>query len=385
MAYINKDQLLEAVTKEDVEKIFELLGINEYKNGSHGELILNTEYCHGGDSWKLYYYHEPTSKYPGKQFHCYTCGDSYNLIEFVLRVKRKEGHNPTYYQALQFIASVVSKGNVGQFASSTQEKITDWNWINKLKSVNRSNNGIPILKSVDEKILEMFTYYPHEMFLNDNISREVMEQYEISYWSKTNQIVLPHRGFNGNLWGIRGRYIDADMVQNVGKYVPLYIENRFLAHDLGQNLYGIHLNQQKIQTCKKVMLVEGEKGVMQNHTYFGDDNFALAVCGNNISSTQARIMLQHLGVNEVIIAFDRMYEEADSYDATIYYNKLVLKAANLVPYCKVSLLLDREERIPFKASPTDVSKEILLELLDEKIPITTQELSRVIEETRKYE
>lgn len=383
MAYIDKEQLLELVTKEHVFEIFEKLGIDDYKTGSHGELILSTEYCHGGDSRKLYYYHEPTAKYSGKNFHCYTCGDSYNLIEFVLRVKRRKSGNPTYYQALQFIASIVGKGDVSQFAINKEDKIHDWNWLNRLKSVRRTKEGIPILAPIDETILEMFAYYPHEMFLNDNISRETMELYEIGYWSKTNQIVLPHRGFNGDLWGIRGRYIDDEMVRDVGKYVPLYIENRFLAHDLGQNLYGIHLNQQKIQTCKKVMLVEGEKGVMQNHTYFGEDNFALAVCGNNISSTQVRMLLQYLKVNEVIIAFDRMYEDADSYDATIYYNRLVMKAADLIPYCKVSLLLDKKDRIPFKASPTDMGKEVLLELLDEKIPVTTQELSRVLEETRK--
>lgn len=383
MSYIDKDHLLNTITKEDIIKIAEKLGIYEYHNGGKGELIFNTSACHpGGDSWKLYYYHEPLKQYPAKIFHCYTCGDSFNVIEFVMRAKRNRGSNPTYYQALQFIASVVGNGDIAKFEGTPSRKIDDWNWIDRLKAVSKNQSGIPILDPIDERILEIFTYQPHENFLNDNITREVMELYEIGYWGKTNQIVLPHRGFNGKLWGIRGRHLDDDKIQNIGKYVPLYIENRFLAHNLGENLYGIHLNQQKIQKCKKIMLVEGEKSVMQNHTYFGSDNFALAVCGNNITSQQAKIILQYLKVNEVIIAFDRMYENADSYEATIYYNRLVMKAAHLIPYCKVSLLLDRGDRIPYKDSPTDVSKEILLELLEEKIPISTEELSRVMEENR---
>lgn len=381
MSYINKDALLEAITLENVQKILDTLNV-DYRNGRNGELIINTQHCHGGDSWKLYYYHEPYRDYPGRVFHCYTCGDSYNLIEFVLRVKRSQGGNPTYYQALQLIASITGNGDITQFVSSKQDQISDWNWIKKLKSVQRTQTTIPTLQPVNETVLEMFNYQPHEMFLNDNISREVMGLYEIGYWGKTNQIVLPHRGYNGKLWGVRGRYIDEEMVQNVGKYVPLYIENRYLAHDLGQNLYGIHLNQDKIKACKKVMLVEGEKGVMQNHTYFGEDNFALAVCGSNITATQAKILLQYLKVDEVIVAFDRMYEDAESFEASIYYNRLVMKAAKLIPYCKVSLLLDTKNRIPFKASPTDVSKEILLELLDEKHLVTTEELSKILEDTK---
>ena len=86
---------------------------------------------------------------------------------------------------------------------------------------------------------------------------------------------------------------------------------------------------------------------------------------------------------KIIIAFDREYHDAHSFEAEIYYNKLVKKVANIVPYCKVCLLLDSENRLPYKASPTDMGKDVLLELLDEKIVITMDEVNRMIKEMKK--
>lgn len=54
-----------------------------------------------------------------------------------------------------------------------------------------------------------------------------------------------------------------------------------------------------------------------------------------------------------------------------------------MPYCKVCLLLDSENRLPYKASPTDMGKETLLKLLDEKIVITMDEVNRVLKESKK--
>lgn len=131
------------------------------------------------------------------------------------------------------------------------------------------------------------------------------------------------------------------------------------------------------------MILESEKGCMQNYSYFGDDSFTLATCGSNITLTQQKLLLHYLKCEEIILAFDREYHDPHSFEAEIYYNKLVKKVANIVPYCKVCLLLDSENRLPYKASPTDMGKDVLLELLDEKIVITMDEVNRVLKEMKK--
>ena len=103
--------------------------------------------------------------------------------------------------------------------------ICDMSWLKKFGK-NKSTDIIDC-EPIDEHVLEMFEYTPHEVFLNDHISRETLSTFEISYWGNTNQIVIPHRDRHQNLIGIRGRYLDEEDVENIGKYVPLNIEGKF--------------------------------------------------------------------------------------------------------------------------------------------------------------
>ena len=85
MPYYDKNAILKALTKEQVIKIVTDLGSKGYRTDSSGNLIFQT-ICHGGDSYKLYYYHEPTDQYSGRTFHCYTsCSESFSIFELVIR------------------------------------------------------------------------------------------------------------------------------------------------------------------------------------------------------------------------------------------------------------------------------------------------------------
>lgn len=366
MQYYDKDAILKSLSIDDIVKIIESLGCTDYKISS-GNIILNTYYCHGGDSPdKLIYY--PNEGFYGR-FKCYTCGDSYNIIEFVIRVNRLKKKTVTWYKAISYIVSITSHN----FVYKSDEKFhrCDNSWLNKFKKATSSLNECA---PIDENILEIFEYTPHEMFLSDNISREVLSTFEISYWGNTNQIVIPHRDRNQRLIGIRGRYIDEEDVAAIGKYVPLNIEGRFLSHKLSNNLYGIHINQNKIKSCKKCLLLESEKGVMQNHTYFGDDDFALAVCGSELHEVQIKLLLDYLKVEEVILGFDKEYHEHDGWDGEFYKNKLFKQVKPLLPYCKVSILWDKHDWLDYKDAPTDKGKDTLLNLLEEKVEITMEDI-----------
>ena len=378
--YLNKDKILNSLTKDEIIKIVTGLGSDMPKTNNNGDLIFQT-ICHGSNSWKLYYYHEPTETYKGRTFHCYSgCSDSFNIIELVIRVNRVKGKTITWFKALKYIAQITNRFiTVDSQDNQTNESIiNDFDWINKFKNLKKTKKSIPNLSEINENILEIFYYAPHKEWLSDNISREALSQYEIGYYGLTNQIIIPHRDKENHLIGIRGRYLDKEDIDKIGKYVPLQIENNFLSHQLGANLYGINVTQNRIKKIKKAMLVESEKGCLQNYSYFGEDSFVLATCGSNITITQQKILLQYLQCEEIIIAFDREYHEANSFEAEIYYNKLIKKVSNIVPYCKVCFLLDTKNRLPYKASPTDMGKDVLLQLLDEKIIITMEEVNRVL-------
>jgi len=383
--YLDKENILNSLTKEDVIKVVTGLGSSPPKTDSQGNLIFNS-ICHGSQSYKLYYYHETTDDYKGRNFHCFSgCSDSFNIVELVIRANRAQGKTVTWYKALHYIAYTTGKLlTTDSIEKSSINIITDFTWINRLKRTKKNRKEIPVLSEINENILDIFYYAPHEDWLNDHISMEALSRYEIGYYGLTNQITIPHRDKENRLIGIRGRYLDGTDVERLGKYMPLQVGSRFLNHALGSNLYGVNVAQEKIKSIKKVMLVESEKSCMQNYSYFGEDSFALATCGGNITLTQQKLLLQYLKCEEIIIGFDREYHDPDSYEAEIYFNKLVKRVANIVPYCKVCFLLDDKNRLPHKASPTDMGKDILLELLDEKITVTMDDVKNIMNKTSRW-
>lgn len=381
--YLDKDAILKALTKEDIISICDKLGSPEYREDSKGNLCFSTAICHGGDSpYKLIYYlPDDQSKY-GK-FHCFTCGDTYDIVELVIRASRLKGQTLTWYRALQWIGQMTGKLKAATPIEDDNNLVNDSVWLNRLKNLKKGRRGIPTLNDISENILNIFYYAPYEGWLNEHMTSEALSRFEIGYYGLTNQLTIPHRDINGRLIGIRGRFLDDRDVENFGKYVPLYIEGRFLNHQLGNNLYGLNVTADKIKQCKKIMLVEGEKSCIQAYSYFEDNSFVAAVCGSHITKTQIRIILKELQVEEVLVGFDREYHQADSFEASIYWNKLVKTVASLVPFCKVYLVVDKEDRLPYKASPTDMGKDVLLQLMKEKTLITQEEVNHVLSEERK--
>lgn len=370
--FFNIKAITEALSKEDVIKIATELGSDGYKEGSSGELIFRS-ICHGSDSWKLYYYHEAKDNYPAKIFHCYSrCGDSFSIFELVIRARRQQGIILSFSQAVKYVASITNK----MFYSNTDNEedtsyiINDWEWINKFKNIKRQHS-IPQLSEINEHILEIFCPYPHELWLNEGISRETMQKYQISYWGKENKIIIPHRDIDGRLIGIRGRALNKEEVDAGYKYMPINIEGKELKHTLGNNLYGLCQNEEAIRRLGKLVIFESEKSVMLCDTYYHQNNFSVAVCGSNITDTQCRL-IRNLGVNEVMIAFDKEFTDPDSKAAEAYGNKIINKAKRLTPYFTVYVIWDNLGLLEMKDSPADKGKEVLEKLMKNKIEIQTK-------------
>lgn len=364
MGYLDKDRIKQSLSIDDIKTILADLGSDDpIETGKH-ELCFQTV-CHGGNSHKLYYY--PDSK----MFHCYTtCGDSMDVYELVIRARRTQGINITFPQAVKYVASVTN--NMFYSNSKIQNyKIDDWNWINKIKSI-KNKKSIPQLAEINEHILEIFCPYPHELWLEEGISSESMKKYQISYWGEENKIIIPHRDIEGRLIGVRGRALNQVDIEAKRKYMPITIEGKVLKHTLGNNLYGLCQNEEAIKRFKKIIVFESEKSVLLCDTYYHQNNFSVAACGSNLTDTQCRI-IRNLGVNEVMIAFDKEYLETKSKLAEVYMNKLLRLAYKLVPYCTVYILMDTEDLLQQKDSPADRGKDVLEKLMKTKIEVKGEE------------
>ena len=363
MAYLDKEKIKKSLTRDDIKKILVDLGSESCIDNGGNELYFKTV-CHGGEKYKLCYYVN------SQLFHCYTdCGDSFDIYELVLRSRRAKGINLTFLQAVKYVASITAHLFYSNIEETKSDKIDDWQWLNcigKTKIKEKVNNDNKI---ISEHVLEMFCYLPHEAWIKDGITEESMQKYQISYWAVENKIIIPHRNIEGKLIGVRGRAFNKEDLEK-GKYMPITVEGICLKHKLGNNLYGLCQNEEAIRRIGKIMLVESEKSVLLADGFYRQNNFTVAVCGSNLTDEQCRIILS-LGVREVFIAFDKEYTDADSWEAEAYANKLINLAKKLNPYCTVYILWDKRGLLNKKDSPLDKGKDVLEELMKEKIEVDT--------------
>ena len=162
--YLDKDAILNSLSKEDITKIVMSLGSAEPKTDSNNDLIFQTV-CHNrpdpNNSYKLYYYHEPKDKdRKGRVFHCYSgCNENFGVIELVIRAKRNQGSTFTWYKALKYVAQVTGKIITASAEDIEQKshRIDDFTWINRLKNAKKKQKAVPTLTEINENIFNKIT------------------------------------------------------------------------------------------------------------------------------------------------------------------------------------------------------------------------------------
>lgn len=373
--YIDKNKLLDLITEEDVIHIISELG-SDYKKDSQGNICTNTYLCHGGDSpTKLVYYFNRDNGKNQDRIHCYTCGANYDLVELVIRALRNQGYTISYYKALRWIAKTTGKVNInGDF--EPKKSSVDTSWLKRLLKAKEKKNEYIESSVINENILDVFTSYPFEPWMEEGISYEAQTRFEIGYFPLNHSVTIPHRDKDGNLIGVRQRYLDQVDIDNIGKYTPVQIEGKFLAHKLGNELYGLWVNKDQIINTKTIILVEAEKSVLQGYSMYGEESIIVACCGSSITHAQQKIITD-LKVRDVYYAPDRDYHRSDSFEAEAWFNAQIKKLKDLVRFCNVYLIADTKDRLEYKQSPTDRGKEIFEQLLEERMLITEEDIQNI--------
>lgn len=348
------------LTTNQVLQIAQRLGINEWDDSKENYIIFPT-YCHNElsteASMKLYYYKE------NKRFHCYTeCGDTFNIFEFVRRVlsvnNYKEGKF-TFGEVVDFCLQACG-------ITETEEiELKDNKYVSNIDRY-KKRNRVMELPIYDNGLINVFSkIYPQE-WLDEHISKESMDKFNIRYSISQNKIIIPHYDIDGNLIGIRGRALNEYEIEHMGKYMPVKIEKELYSHPLSQALYGLHLSKADMAAKGTVILFEAEKSVLLYDTYF-EDNIAAAVCGSNFNKVQLDLLLKNVKPKEIIICFDKEYEVAGAPDGQKYFKKLWDLCKKYSLYCNISFVFDREKLLGLKDSPIDKGKEIFLRLLETRI------------------
>ena len=224
----------------------------------------------------------------------------------------------------------------------------------------------------------MFDDYIPLSWYDEGIKDEIADIFQIKFYINQNKAIIPHYDINGNLVGIRGRTFFKHEIENGKKYMPITIQNLTYKYPMSFNLYGIFQNQDNIKQFKKAIIFESEKAVMLYSSYYGqENNISIALCGMSLSLYQRDLLLS-LGIEEIIIAFDKQYQIELIDDENIdknskawkeyenYIKRLIKISEILMPYCNVSIIVCWDFRIGYKDSPIDCSKKIFEELYRER-------------------
>lgn len=338
-------------------------------------VIITDTICHCGSRPKLYYYKE------SEMFCCYTECGSMDIISLVANAKGYE--TDEIGKVIDWICltcniktSVYEYGKFNVISEKeTKDKISDWDFIrsyDKEKKKLKRINEMYEFNKCDDSILNTFQRYYYDGWIKEGISIETMCKYNILYCTYQHKIIIPHYDYKGMLIGVRGRAMLDEDIEEYGKYTPFYNGKTMYNHNISRSLYGLNHNLDYIKKIGKVMLVEGEKAVMQCETMFGEKNFSLALCGVNLSQYQKE-MLINLGVKEIIIALDKQYDLLNQESCDKWINHIKRKFIKpLSPYMDVYIIWDSNNTLDYKMSPTDDGKDTLLKLMKNKILVKNE-------------
>ena len=345
------EEIIKNLKDEEIIKLMTELGADRYEDTA--KAIIFPTICHNIDSsqasMKLYYYKD------NHFFYCYTSCEGMSIYKFLKEYYKTrdieyDWYNDIYTVVLNCSASDITEGFKKEKRINLKEKY--------------SKKEQPKLNIYNPGVLDIFNkYYPVE-WLNDGITRRAMDKFNILYSISQNKIIIPHYDINNNLIGIRGRALNKWEVENIGKYMPVKIEDTWYKHPLSLNLYGLNINKDNIKKNGYVFIFEAEKSVLQFES-FQQDNCAVAVCGSNFNKFQLNLLIKECHPKEIIICFDK--EENKGEDK--YFMKLWNICQKYKNYCNFSFIYDRENLLDMKDSPSDKGELIFNQLKEKRVKV----------------
>ena len=349
MGKIDVKKLKKSLSLAHHKQIMQALGIPPYSENST-QIVYYT-----GDknvdpykgSPKLYFYKD-TSIYVGM-----TAGRSYDIISLTQTRLSLLKQPCSFLDACQFILDTT---NINPDSISRVKKeghVYDWSNLERFIRVRKYGNQ---LSEYNRNIIDTLPPLYPQAWIDEGISEETMEKYQIRYYERCNQTVIPCFDDEARLVGVRVRNWDKDRVEQA-KYMPLVtLDGQCYKFNTNQVFYGINYNKPEIERTGKVIIVESEKAVMKLDTYMGRHNIALGMYGHQLG-LQRRNQLLKMGVKHVIYVPDNDWigKDDEAFDA---WCKSVRSLCDLFKgFCDVDIVWDDSgELLGPKDNATDKDK-----------------------------
>ena len=339
--------IVNSIKVEDVIELMKRLGADRYIEKD--KYVIFPTICHNVNaedaSMKLYFYKDT------KLFMCYTDCSTMSIFKFLKTYYETRDIDYDWYDDIYNVVINCSTGFIKPKYESLKDRY-------------RPRKGDNVLPTYSNGILDMFVkLYPVE-WLNDRITKTTMDKYNIRFSISQNKIIIPHYNVNGQLVGIRGRALNPDEIEQIGKYMPVQIEQKWYAHPLSLNLYGLNYNKENIRNYGVCYIGEAEKFCMQMES-FNFPNCSVAVCGSQLNKYQIDLLMRICHPREIVICFDKEEKSGE----TKYFDKLYNICKKYRNYCNMSFIYDRNNLLNLKDSPTDRGQKVFEELVQTRVMV----------------
>lgn len=358
MGKIDVKKLKKSLSLAHHKQIMQALGIPSYSENST-QIVYYT-----GDknvdpykgSPKLYFYKD-TSIYVGM-----TAGRSYDIISLVQTRLSLLKQPYSFLDACQFILDTT---NINPDSISHVKKeghVYDWSNLERFIRVRKYGNQ---LSEYNRNIIDTLPPLYPQAWIDEGISEETMDKYQIRYYERCNQTVIPCFDDEARLVGVRVRNWDKDRVEQA-KYMPLVtLDGQCYKFNTNQVFYGINYNKPEIERTGKVIIVESEKAVMKLDTYMGRHNIALGMYGSNLG-IQRRNQLLKMGVNTVSYVVDNDFIGQDDAFFEQWREKIQHFIKLWDGFCRVEIVWDNLGLLGPKENATDRTKEVWEQLWENR-------------------
>lgn len=358
------------MAKVDVKKLKKMLTL------SHYDIILrelgipifsksNTEWrCYSGDRHKNPYDGSPSLIfYPDtKIFQGYSAGRAYDAIALVQTRLNLLGQTCSFLDACNWILEKTGLDPTKITKPLTNTHVYDWSELERFVRVRKYGNQLP---EYSRNIIDTLPQLYPQAWIDEGISEETMAKYQIRYYERCNQTVIPCFDEEARLIGVRVRNWDKDRVEQA-KYMPLItLDGQCYKFNTNQVFYGINYNKPEIERTGKVIIVESEKAVMKLDTYMGRHNIALGMYGSNLG-VQRRNQLIKMGVNTVSYVVDNDFIGQDDEFFEQWREKIQHFIKLWDGFCRIEIVWDNLGLLGPKENATDSTKEVWEQLWENR-------------------
>ena len=358
MGKIDVKKLKKSLPLAHHKQIMQALGIPAYSENKEQIIYFsgdkNKDALKG--SPKLYFYKD------SQIYFGYTSSRSYDIISLVQTRLSILKQPCSFLDACQFILDTT---NINPDSISRVKKeghVYDWSNLERFIKVRKYGNQ---LSEYNRNIIDTLPPLYPQAWIDEGISEETMDKYQIRYYERCNQTVIPCFDDEARLVGVRVRNWDKDRVEQA-KYMPLVtLDGQCYKFNTNQVFYGINYNKPEIERTGKVIIVESEKAVMKLDTYMGRHNIALGMYGSNLG-IQRRNQLLKMGVNTVSYVVDNDFIGQDDEFFEQWREKIRHFIKLWDGFCRVEIVWDNLGLLGPKENATDRTKEVWEQLWENR-------------------